>query len=186
MERAAPSVSKGSRVLRSEHQGCFRRGRDAQWRGSHLLPPFGTCPGGGGASQVVLVVKSPPANAGDIRDMGSIPGLGRYPGGGHGSLLQYSCLENPMDRGAWRATIHAVRKSRTRLKRLRMQACWSGAASRAKRSAWPAGTGAISRGQYWATHPDLCLGARVPDTKGGSCSRNLDISVLRGRYRGES
>ena len=52
-------------------------------------------------SQVVLVVKNPPANAGDIRDVGSIPGLGRFPGGGHDNLLQYSCLENPMDRGAW-------------------------------------------------------------------------------------
>ena len=58
--------------------------------------------------------------------MGSIPGLGRCPGGGHGNLLQYSCLENPMDRGAWRATVHGVTKSRTRLKGLRMQACWSG------------------------------------------------------------
>ena len=51
------------------------------------------------ASWVVLVVKNPPASAGDIRDMGLIPGLGRSPGGGHGT--QYSCLENPMDRGAW-------------------------------------------------------------------------------------
>ena len=49
-----------------------------------------------GASQVALVVKNPPANAGDIRDTGSIPGLGRSPGGGHGSTLQYSCPENPM------------------------------------------------------------------------------------------
>ena len=57
-----------------------------------------------GASQVVLVVKNPPANVGDIRDAGSIPGLGRSPGG-HGNLLQYSCLENPMDRGAWQATV---------------------------------------------------------------------------------
>ena len=54
-----------------------------------------------GASQVALVVKNPPANAGDIRDVGAIPGLGRSPGGGHGNLLQYSCLENPMDRGTW-------------------------------------------------------------------------------------
>ena len=50
--------------------------------------------------QVVLVVKNLPANVGDIRDMDSIPGLGRSPGGGHGNPLQYSCLENPMDRGA--------------------------------------------------------------------------------------
>ena len=57
--------------------------------------------GGMRASQAVLVVKNLPANAGDIRDMGSIPGLGRYPGVGHGNPLQYSCLGNPMDRGAW-------------------------------------------------------------------------------------
>ena len=57
-------------------------------------------------SQAALVVKSPPANAGDIRDVGSIPGSGRSPGGGHSSPLQYSCLENPMDRGAWQATVH--------------------------------------------------------------------------------
>ena len=50
--------------------------------------------------QVALLVKNLPANAGAIRDVGSIPGLGRFPGGGHGSSLQYSCLENPMDRGA--------------------------------------------------------------------------------------
>ena len=52
-------------------------------------------------SQVALVVKNPPANAGDVRDTGSVPGSGRYPGGGHGNPLQYSCLENSMDRGAW-------------------------------------------------------------------------------------
>ena len=54
------------------------------------------------------MVKSPPANAGDIRDRGSIPGSGRSRGGGHGNPLQYSCLENPMDRVAWRATVHSV------------------------------------------------------------------------------
>ena len=53
------------------------------------------------SSQMALVVKNPPANAGDIRDTGSIPGLGQYPGGGQGNSLQYSCLENPTDRGAW-------------------------------------------------------------------------------------
>ena len=58
------------------------------------------------ASQVVLVVKNPPANTGDIRDVGLITGSGRFPGGGHGNPLQYSCLENPMDRGAWGATGH--------------------------------------------------------------------------------
>ena len=54
-----------------------------------------------GASQGVLVVKNLPANAGDIRDTGSIPASGRSPGGRHGNPLQYYCLENPMDRGAW-------------------------------------------------------------------------------------
>ena len=62
------------------------------------------------AFHVVLVVKNPPANAGDIRDAGLIPGLGRSPGGGNGNPLQYSCLENPMDRGAWRATVPQGRK----------------------------------------------------------------------------
>ena len=61
-----------------------------------------------GASQGALVVKNPSANAGDIRDMGLIPGLGRPLGGGYGNPLQYSCLENPMDRGAWRAIAHRV------------------------------------------------------------------------------
>ena len=58
--------------------------------------------------QVVLVVKNPPANGGDMRDVGSVSGFGRSPGGGHGNPLQYSCLENSMDRGAWWATIHRV------------------------------------------------------------------------------
>ena len=61
------------------------------------------------------VVKNPPANSGDIRDKGSISGSGRSPRGGHGNPLQYSCLENPMDRGVWRATVHKVAKSWTRL-----------------------------------------------------------------------
>jgi len=72
------------------------------------------------ASQVVLLVKNLPANAGEIRDMGLIPGLGRSPGGRHGNLLQYSCLENPMDGGAWQATVHKAAQSQTQLKRLSM------------------------------------------------------------------
>ena len=70
------------------------------------------------ASQVALVVKNPSANAGDIRDLSSVAGWGRSPEGGHGNPLQYSCLENPMDRGAWRATIHRVTKSQTGLEPL--------------------------------------------------------------------
>ena len=67
---------------------------------------------------MALVVKNPPASAGDIRDVGSIPGSGRSPGGGHGNPL-----ENPMDRGAWRATVHRVAKSRTRLRQLSTHTC---------------------------------------------------------------
>ena len=65
---------------------------------------------------MALVVKNLPANAGDVRDAGLIPGSGRFPGGGHDNPLQYSCLENPMDRGAWRVTVHGVAKSQTQLK----------------------------------------------------------------------
>ena len=68
------------------------------------------------ASQVALMVENLPANAGNIRDAGSISESGRSPGGGHGNPLQYSCLENPMDRGAWRATVHRVTKNWTLLK----------------------------------------------------------------------
>ena len=64
------------------------------------------------------VVKNVPANAEDLREVDLIPELGRHPGGGHGNPLQYSCLENPMDRGAWQATVHSVPKSQTWLKGL--------------------------------------------------------------------
>ena len=60
------------------------------------------------ASQVAFVVKNPPINAGDVSDLGLIPGWGRSPGGGHGNPLQDSCLENPMGRGAWQAAIHRI------------------------------------------------------------------------------
>ena len=68
------------------------------------------------ASQVVIVVKNLPAHTGDIRDTASIPGLRRSLGEGHGNPLHYSCLENPMDRGAWGSTVHGVAKSWTQLK----------------------------------------------------------------------
>ena len=66
-------------------------------------------------SQVAPVVKNPPANAGDSKDVGSIPESGEFPGVENGSLLQYSWLGNPMDRGAWRPTVHGVTKSQTQL-----------------------------------------------------------------------
>ena len=61
------------------------------------------------------LVKNLPTNAGDVRDLSSITGSGRSLGGGHGNPLQFSCLENPMDGGAWQATVHGVTKSWTRL-----------------------------------------------------------------------
>ena len=67
---------------------------------------------------MALVVKNLPASAGDLRDKGSIPGLGISPGEGHGNPLQYSHLEYPMDKGAWWTTVHGVEKSRTQLKQL--------------------------------------------------------------------
>ena len=72
--------------------------------------------------QVALVVKNLPGSArGDMRDVGSIPGSGRYPGKGNANPLQYSCLENAMVRGAWRATVHGVAKNQTQQKGLSTQ-----------------------------------------------------------------
>ena len=84
---------------------------------SSFIPGLGT-----GGFTGVAVVNDLPASVGDVRHSGSIPGSGSFPGGGHGSPLQYSCLQNPMDRVAWRATVHGVAKSHTRLKQLSTQA----------------------------------------------------------------
>ena len=85
------------------------------------------------ASQVALVVnkqtnkqtknKKQTPDAGDIRDVDLIPGLGRSPGGGHGNPLQYCCLENSLNRGAWRTRVHGVAKRQTRLMQLSMHSC---------------------------------------------------------------
>ena len=89
------------------------------------------------------MVKNPPASAGDAREAGSIPGLGRSPGGGHGNPLLYFCLENPMDGGAWQATVHRVAKSWTPPKQLSMHA-----------RAWPCCKNATtSMKEYEATGP---------------------------------
>jgi len=69
---------------------------------------------------VALVVKNLSANEGDVKEAGSIPELGRSPGEGNGNPLQHSCLENPMDRGTWRAALHGISQSQTRLKQLSM------------------------------------------------------------------
>ena len=63
------------------------------------------------ASQAALVIKNPPTNAGDVRDAGSMPGSGRSPGEGNGNPPQYSCLGTSMERGAWRAIVHALKES---------------------------------------------------------------------------
>ena len=94
------------------------RGRGESWRNKIILCLVEAILG----FQVALVVKNPPAIAGDIRDAGRIPGSGRPPGGGHGNPLQYSCLGNAMDRGAQWAIVHRVAKSAPQLKRLSRQA----------------------------------------------------------------
>ena len=73
---------------------------------------------------MVLVIKNPPANARDRRDLGSIPGSGSSPGGGPGNPLQYSCLEKSMDRGAWWAIIHRITQSQIQVKQLSTHACF--------------------------------------------------------------
>ena len=92
-------------------------GVGALWGHVALHPPFQHL------YKVALVVKHPPAYSGELRDTTSFSGTGRSPRGGHSNPLQYSCLENPMDRGGWRAAVHRVAKSWTRLKRLSMHAC---------------------------------------------------------------
>ena len=77
------------------------------------------------ASQVMPVVKNQPANAGDIRDAGSIPGSGNSSGGGNGNPLQYSCLEHPRDRVVWWTVVHGITKSWTQLKLLSKHACYT-------------------------------------------------------------
>ena len=79
---------------------------------SYLILPLHLSLFGSQHMQVVLVVKNPPASAGDVRDVGSIPESGRSPGGGHGNPLQYSWLGNLMDRGTWRAIVHGVARVR--------------------------------------------------------------------------
>ena len=86
------------------------------------MPNIKLLPCIGQASHVALVVKNLPANAGDLRDVGSIPGLGISPGGVQGNPVPYSCLENPTDRRIWQATIHSITQSQTRLNQVSTQA----------------------------------------------------------------
>ena len=85
-----------------------KRGFKIYFDGSNIILLINAMCVSRGLPRWALVVKNPPTNAGDIRGVSCIPGLGRPPGGEHGNPLQYSCLENPMDRGSWRATVHSV------------------------------------------------------------------------------
>ena len=100
-----PGIEPRSPALQADDLTSEPPGKPIQNSFSKLLPLF--------MPQVVLVVKNSPTNTGDIRDVSSIPGLGRSPVGGNGNLFQYSCLENPMDRGAWWATVRGVAESGT-------------------------------------------------------------------------
>ena len=112
-----------------------------------------------GFSQVVLVVKNLLAKTRDVRDPGLIPRLGRSPGEGNVNPLQYSCLENSMDRGAWQATIHRVSKSWMQLKRLRMNTH--------KRNAAGAG------GRCYRSHQEARRESR-PSAQQGRQTKNMD------------
>ena len=135
------------------------------------------------------VAKNPLANAGDTRDAGSIPGSGRSPGGRRGDPLQYPCLETPMDRGAWRSTVHRVTQSQTRLKQPSMHACATPSFHTQPRIAlitnlpiWLAGSLCglrISKGKGSAGHD------RLPQLEGiqqGGRHRAMDRSWRRKRH----
>ena len=94
------------------------------------MPNIKLLPCIGQASHVALLVKNLAASAADLRDVGSIPGLGRSPGGVHGNPLLYSCLENPTDRRTWQATIHSITHSRTQLNQVSTHAPCTGYHSR--------------------------------------------------------
>ena len=99
-------------VLESYFLSSFQRGNHYPKFSFHSMPILYQ------ASQVMLMVNNPPANARDIRDVGSVSGLGGSPGEGHRNPPQYSCLENPTDKEAWWATVHWVAKRQTQRKRL--------------------------------------------------------------------
>ena len=102
--------------------------------------------------QVVLVVKNLPANAVDVRDADSIPGLGRSHGGGQGNPLQYSFLVNPMHRGTWHSTVHGVPKSQTRLKQLSTHTQSKGNPALGEEKGTPYSSGAHSLSKEFLMH----------------------------------
>ena len=108
IKREMISLEQWSSTWDKEEGFCASSSKD-NWQ--HLETSFGDHHRGCWASQVALVAKNLPANAGDVTDLGSISGLGRSLGGGNGNPLQYSYLENPKDRGVWRAIVHGVENS---------------------------------------------------------------------------
>ena len=126
------------------------------------------------------VVKNLPANAGDLKDAGSILEAGRSPGGGHGNPLHYSCLENPMDRGAWRAMVHGVAKSQTRLKRLSTHT--QGKVERGKVSKKNMKRAQMNSPKYKASQDNIrdWCGNRTPGHpfQGGCCVRTDHLATL--------
>ena len=114
----------------------------------HVFRRHGTSRGFPGGS----VVKNAPINARDTGDVSSTPESGRSPGEGNGNPLQYSCLENPMDRGAWRAAVHGVEKSRTRLS---MQAQLSTWYKQRIKSAWTLGLPFLAPWEWHVRKPEL-------------------------------
>ena len=127
-----------------------------------------------GASQVVLVVKNPPANAGDLTDVGSIPGLGRSPGGGQGNPLQYSCLENPTDRGAWQATVGVRGLDMTE----------GTEHTHRQRGGWSTRQGIWSP-KDWAEEPKKALSHRGSKSKQGSSQHAVRASGLSSAQPGQ-
>ena len=113
-----PVFLPGESQRRGSLMGCRLWGRRVRHDWSDLAEAAAKCTIG--ACHVALQIRNLPAKARDIRDSGSILGSGRTPGSGHGNPLQYYCLENPMDRGAWWAIVHGVAKSSTWLKQLSM------------------------------------------------------------------
>ena len=115
------SLWTGNKLSASQRQDWTRSERPWSTLFSYLYCSFKVRYLSPGASQVAPVVKNPPANVGDVRDVGSIPGWRRPHGEGNGNPLRCSCLENPMDRGAWSASVPGVAQSWTRLERLSTQ-----------------------------------------------------------------
>ena len=131
------------------------------------------------------MVKNPPVNAGDLREAGSIPGSGRCPGGGHRNPPQDSCLEDPVDRGTWRATVHGVAKSQTRLKRLSRPTSYlkGNQEMHLGRSQYTKTQGGCDTGASWLPARTGLRGPRTQSSEGPSHRHLRPQDLVRGRSR---